>query len=167
MKYSRQGSNVYFRNYQGEALYIINTKCCISSAWKGCISSSRRKYTLTRDEIQGRLCRPWWYTRLTAWWYTKPAAWIKKPRSEERGFLVGKSGFDDGLCPRRFATIMFALRARVVRIHFIFITLYKKRSSLFQVNFFGGEEWIRTTEVVDNRFTVCPLWPLGNFPIFN
>ena len=31
----------------------------------------------------------------------------------------------------------------------------------------GGGEWIRTTEVVDNRFTVCPLWPLGNSPINN
>ena len=29
----------------------------------------------------------------------------------------------------------------------------------------GGGERIRTTEVVDNRFTVCPLWPLGNSPI--
>ena len=32
---------------------------------------------------------------------------------------------------------------------------------------FGGGRWIRTTEVEDNRFTVCPLWPLGNSPIFN
>ena len=31
----------------------------------------------------------------------------------------------------------------------------------------GGGRWIRTTEVTDNRFTVCPLWPLGNSPIFN
>ena len=30
---------------------------------------------------------------------------------------------------------------------------------------FGGRRWIRTTEVSDNRFTVCPLWPLGNSPI--
>ena len=29
---------------------------------------------------------------------------------------------------------------------------------------FGGRGWIRTTEVSDNRFTVCPLWPLGNSP---
>ena len=29
---------------------------------------------------------------------------------------------------------------------------------------FGGGRWIRTTEVSDNRFTVCPLWPLGNSP---
>ena len=26
----------------------------------------------------------------------------------------------------------------------------------------GGRGWIRTTEVVDGRFTVCSLWPLGN-----
>ena len=26
----------------------------------------------------------------------------------------------------------------------------------------GGGGWIRTIEVGDNRFTVCPLWPLGN-----
>ena len=25
-----------------------------------------------------------------------------------------------------------------------------------------GWRWIRTTESVANRFTVCPLWPLGN-----
>ena len=33
--------------------------------------------------------------------------------------------------------------------------------------FSGGRGWIRTTEVVDNRFTVCPLWPLGNSSILN
>ena len=30
--------------------------------------------------------------------------------------------------------------------------------------FSGGGWWIRTTEVSDNRFTVCPLWPLGKSP---
>ena len=34
------------------------------------------------------------------------------------------------------------------------------------VSFFvGGGWWIRTTEVSDNRFTVCPLWPLGKSPL--
>ena len=28
----------------------------------------------------------------------------------------------------------------------------------------NGWRRIRTFEVVDNRFTVCPLWPLGNTP---
>ena len=31
---------------------------------------------------------------------------------------------------------------------------------------YGGGSWIRTSEVSDNRFTVCPLWPLGNSPIY-
>ena len=31
----------------------------------------------------------------------------------------------------------------------------------------GGGRWIRTTEGIASRFTVCPLWPLGNSPIFN
>ena len=26
----------------------------------------------------------------------------------------------------------------------------------------GGGGWIRTIEGVASRFTVCPLWPLGN-----
>ena len=32
---------------------------------------------------------------------------------------------------------------------------------------FNGRRWIRTTEASCSRFTVCPLWPLGNPPIFN
>ena len=31
----------------------------------------------------------------------------------------------------------------------------------------GGGWWIRTTESDANRFTVCPLWPLGKSSIFN
>ena len=33
--------------------------------------------------------------------------------------------------------------------------------------FYGGGRWIRTTEGSASRFTVCPLWPLGNSPIFS
>ena len=43
----------------------------------------------------------------------------------------------------------------------------KLRAIRRSVLFSGGREWIRTTEVVDGRFTVCSLWPLGNSPIFN
>ena len=42
----------------------------------------------------------------------------------------------------------------------------KQKSALFSADF-GGGRWIRTTEVIDSRFTVCPLWPLGNSPILN
>ncbi len=31
---------------------------------------------------------------------------------------------------------------------------------------FGGGWWIRTTEGIASRFTVCPLWPLGKSPIW-
>ena len=40
----------------------------------------------------------------------------------------------------------------------------KKLVGIRQAFLFGGRGWIRTTEVSDNRFTVCPLWPLGNSP---
>ena len=33
--------------------------------------------------------------------------------------------------------------------------------------FCGGGGRIRTIEAIRSRFTVCPLWPLGNSPIFN
>ncbi len=33
--------------------------------------------------------------------------------------------------------------------------------------FLGGRGWIRTTEGEASRFTVCPLWPLGNSPKSN
>ena len=32
---------------------------------------------------------------------------------------------------------------------------------------FGGSWWIRTTEALSSRFTVCPHWPLGKAPIFS
>ena len=41
----------------------------------------------------------------------------------------------------------------------------KQKTTRWVVFCFGGSGWIRTTEVSDNRFTVCPLWPLGNAPM--
>ncbi len=39
-----------------------------------------------------------------------------------------------------------------------------KKHLRLQVLFSGGGRWIRTIESIANRFTVCPLWPLGNPP---
>ena len=36
---------------------------------------------------------------------------------------------------------------------------------LSQLWYVNGRRWIRTTEGSASRFTVCPLWPLGNSPI--
>ena len=52
--------------------------------------------------------------------------------------------------------------------------LYNKKSPIksdffavtsFLHNHYGGRRWIRTIEAKRNRFTVCPLWPLGNSPL--
>ena len=42
----------------------------------------------------------------------------------------------------------------------------KKDQAQSLILFVGGGRWIRTTEGIASRFTVCPLWPLGNSPIF-
>ena len=42
---------------------------------------------------------------------------------------------------------------------------YIKKISLHNHNE-NGQRWIRTTEAICSRFTVCPLWPLGNLPIY-
>ena len=42
-----------------------------------------------------------------------------------------------------------------------------KETSVWMSLYFGGRWWIRTTEVIDDRFTVCSLWPLGKPSIFN
>ena len=46
-------------------------------------------------------------------------------------------------------------------------TKQKRHPASRCLSLFGGREWIRTTEARCNRFTVCPLWPLGNSPIWS
>ena len=50
------------------------------------------------------------------------------------------------------------------RVIIYFLLLYSIFSRISIV--FNGRRWIRTTEASCSRFTVCPLWPLGNPPIF-
>ena len=54
-------------------------------------------------------------------------------------------------------------RSRVVRA----LGLLKKVGAKRTLLRLGGGGWIRTTEAKRNRFTVCPLWPLGNSSIWN
>ncbi len=42
-----------------------------------------------------------------------------------------------------------------------------KKADRLRNRLFGGGWWIRTTEGIASRFTVCPLWPLGKSPIYN
>ena len=43
----------------------------------------------------------------------------------------------------------------------------QQKEQVKPVPFAGGRGWIRTTEVGDDRFTVCSLWPLGNPPKYS
>ena len=69
-------------------------------------------------------------------------------------------------CPRAAPSVTAcAVPPSSGRKAFFILRAKQKRAHICTL-FFGGRWWIRTTEVVDNRFTVCPLWPLGKPPIF-
>ena len=78
-------------------------------------------------------------------------------------FLVGEGGFAR-LRTGRSAALM--RRRRIIHSRSPSNPPDKKTSRCKHRLVLGGGRWIRTTEVTDNRFTVCPLWPLGNSPIF-
>ena len=69
----------------------------------------------------------------------------------------------------------FCYHFRQFRFVTTFIRWMEVDSSLFAIisaistlNYLypNGWRWIRTTEAICSRFTVCPLWPLGNPSIF-
>ena len=44
-------------------------------------------------------------------------------------------------------------------------TEHIRASTVVLGRYVNGRRWIRTTEGSASRFTVCPLWPLGNSPM--
>ena len=70
--------------------------------------------------------------------------------------IVAGIGFEpmtSGLWARRASRLLHP-----AIIYFIICNYWKSNSN--------GQRWIRTTEAICSRFTVCPLWPLGNLPIY-
>ena len=61
----------------------------------------------------------------------------------------------------RIENKQFIIQTFTIRTH-LFIFCIKKRPK--KSVSLGGRRWIRTIEARSNRFTVCPLWPLGNSP---
>ncbi len=47
-----------------------------------------------------------------------------------------------------------------------YVLPHQTKNQTFRSGLFGGGGRIRTIEAIRSRFTVCPLWPLGNSPIF-
>ena len=69
--------------------------------------------------------------------------------------------------PRRLKRATGTFLRATFRIHH-HLPPKQKKDIPFGMSFcFGGRWWIRTTEVIDDRFTVCSLWPLGKPSIFN
>ena len=58
-------------------------------------------------------------------------------------------------CPRG---ILSPLRLPIPPHQQLFIT----HVPVISLDCVNGWRWIRTTEAICSRFTVCPLWPLGN-----
>ena len=94
--------------------------------------------------------------------------WYKSRRSrvyhqDEVLHIINSAGIVYHHCERySFQLMIYAWR----RWYAIAFAMDKKTTGL-NLSFFGGGRWIRTTEGIASRFTVCPLWPLGNSPIFS
>ena len=86
--------------------------------------------------------------------------WIRFS-AEKPGWLQQSTG----LLPRAAFRIQFVLTHKCSHTHTAKKFIQTKKTSVWMsFLFIGGSGWIRTIEVTDNRFTVCPLWPLGNTP---
>ena len=57
---------------------------------------------------------------------------------------------------------MGEIKRKYIKIRGFFGDEIKNRRFYGGFSCFGGGRWIRTIEARRNRFTVCPLWPLGN-----
>ena len=72
---------------------------------------------------------------------------------------VAGTGFEPmtfGLWARRASRLLHPAILCCIWYVFLFKNIPEKEN---------GWRWIRTTEANCSRFTVCPLWPLGNLPI--
>ena len=91
-------------------------------------------------------------------------------------FLLRKSDIET----YGFSDIIFAIKTarRAISLGFSRISLRsnitRRKANITEKDdcfrnrlFLGGGWWIRTTEGIASRFTVCPLWPLGKSPIFD
>ena len=86
-----------------------------------------------------------------------------KKRKRPFPFLMPATGIEPVLCHHN--RILSPARLPVPPRGQVSFYSYIKKFSLHNHNE-NGQRWIRTTEAICSRFTVCPLWPLGNLPIY-
>ncbi len=105
---------------------------------------------------------------MVLWWEGQKGALsfvgLSKSRVDSRFARLFATTFASRLTPSlaKRTTHIFVLRTKRVTESSSPTTKKGHQTGSF---FCGGGWWIRTTEVSDNRFTVCPLWPLGKSPI--
>ena len=84
---------------------------------------------------------------------------LRRPESNRYGYHY----------PRDFKSRASASSATTAYSFFHTYLLLKSgayvQSTVALSRYVNGRRWIRTTEGSASRFTVCPLWPLGNSPM--
>ena len=103
--------------------------------------------------------------------YSKPRPYFslllyaKKPKTTVLGFLSycrrPESNRYGRLVPQDFKSCASASSATPASNNVLHTKYKLTKESLCA----SGWRWIRTTEALSSRFTVCPLWPLGNPPM--
>ena len=96
--------------------------------------------------------------------YARESFLVNVPRSAEGSMCVALRKIPRRLCGMRCALCLRYAAQRTLRALWPDSFRIKTKNRQMSVFCFGGGSWIRTSEVSDNRFTVCPLWPLGNSP---
>ena len=112
---------------------------------------------------------------MLAEWVTLFCPWLGEQFIRRVGHGVGQAGFhrfSRSAFPKMVYTFIGKILLGWCLKNTTFLQNQKSENSCKNawysenIRRFGGGRWIRTTEVIDSRFTVCPLWPLGNSPIF-
>ena len=79
--------------------------------------------------------------------------------------LAGAGGFAKPRSKQQSAGLLLAAFGRPTCLNPTSSSTKKDPQPQLRISF-GGSWWIRTTEALSSRFTVCPHWPLGKAPIF-
>ena len=103
----------------------------------------------------------WLKVKCSTNWANTPYAQNRNRTSDTRIFspLLYQLSYLGKIAGAGFEPATFGLWARRASrlLHPAIVLSYSIKSN--------GQRWIRTIEASCSRFTVCPLWPLGNLPI--
>ena len=154
----------------GAGFFLLRAIQTCLSLWERCRAATERACICWHGFSNLLWCRPASFLPSQSFASQMPALPKGEPRnrcefvcSYAQSKLVSPFGRDVAQRQRGLIPADMAFQICPDTGFFVFRT--KQKRAQICTLFFGGRWWIRTTEVVDNRFTVCPLWPLGKPPI--